>query len=223
MTDTKVDLSEGEKRKGKGPYAVVAILLLVAGILVSFSFNNYTTYRLKQTGNALTLWRGEFAPQGEKKVESFAPVVVEDTEAKSLTARQYDSKDAAYEAILGYFMERIDAESAKGDQANLSRIHQLYDQAQAIFDRATKDGSDLGTSLYRLAQKEVAVAEMSLKRAYRKALPVYERALRQGADDVDMLQAKIEAMRAALGRAAPKRTEAANKIETTPPKPTQVE
>ena len=58
MTDTKVNLSEGEKRKGKGPYAVVAILLLVAGILVSFSFNNYATYRLKQTGDALTLWRG---------------------------------------------------------------------------------------------------------------------------------------------------------------------
>ncbi len=222
MTDTKVDLSGGEKRKGKGPYAVVAILLLAAGLLVSFSFNNYSTYRLKQTGNALTLWRGEFAPQGEKKVESFAPVVVEDTDANSLTGRQYDGQDAAYEAILGYFMERIDAESAKGDQANLSRIHQLYDQAQAILDRATKDGSDLATSLYRLAQKEVAVAEMSLKRAYRKALPVYERALRQGADDVGMLQAKIEAMRAALGRAAPQRSEAEKKIETTPPKPTPV-
>ena len=156
-------------------------------------------------------------------MESFAPLVVGDTAANSLTGRQYDGQNAAYEAILGYFMERIDAESAKGDQANLSRIHQLYDQAQAILDRATKDGSDLATSLYRLAQKEVAVAEMSLKRAYRKALPLYERALSQGADDADMLQAKIEAMRAALGRAAPKRTETTNQIETTPPKPTPVE
>jgi hypothetical protein len=49
-----------------------------------------------------------------------------------------------------------------------------------------------------LAKALVAVAEMSLERAYRKALPVYEEAIKSGTGDKEALATKRDTMQSAL-------------------------
>ena len=70
---------------------------------------------------------------------------------------------------------------------------------------------------FELAQKRVAVAEMGLKRAYQKALPAYQEALRLRMGDSATLKAQIEAMQIALGLAVPKGEEQAGKESKTSP------
>jgi hypothetical protein len=52
---------------------------------------------------------------------------------------------------------------------------------------------------FQLAQKRVGMAELGLHKAYRKALPVYQEALKAGLGDPATLEAKVETMQEALG------------------------
>jgi transposase-like protein len=73
MPKEKVASAGGEKKKGIGLYAFIAILLLILGLLFSVSLSHYNTYELRDTGNTLTLWKGKFAARGFEMVESFVP------------------------------------------------------------------------------------------------------------------------------------------------------
>ena len=52
---------------------------------------------------------------------------------------------------------------------------------------------------FQLAQKRVGMAELGLHKAYKKALPVYQEALKAGLADAATLETKVETMQKALG------------------------
>jgi hypothetical protein len=52
---------------------------------------------------------------------------------------------------------------------------------------------------FQVAQQRVGMAEVGLHKAYQKALPVYQEALKAGLGDAAMLEAKVETMQKALG------------------------
>jgi transposase-like protein len=228
--DAKVDrpapappLSGGESRKGFGGYALVAVLLLAIGLLVSISLSNYNTYKLVKNNNKLTLWRGKFAPRGFDLVESFQPVVVGDSDVSGLTNKLYTGKAAVYKAIFAFYMDQVTGETAKGDEADMSMISLLLDRAENFMDGNGKQQEGLAAMRFNLAQQRVAIAELGLQKAYQKALPIYQEALKAGLADSAMLEAKVETMQETLGRfpAQPpaEETESVPAVETTTEEP----
>jgi hypothetical protein len=111
-------------------------------------------------------------------------------------------------------MEQTTAELNKGDQGDLGKVDRLFAKADAL---VVKEGSGMAGPRFELAQKRVAVAEMALKRAYQKALPAYQEALRLKMGDSATLRAQIEAMQIALGLAVPKGEEQTGKESKTSP------
>jgi hypothetical protein len=93
-------------------------------------------------------------------------------------------------------------------------VDRLFVKADAL---VTTEGSGMAGPRFELAQKRVAVAEAALKRAYQKALPAYQEALRLKMGDGASLKAQIEAMQIALGLAVPKGEEPAGKESKTSP------
>ncbi|MBW1979596.1 MAG: helix-turn-helix domain-containing protein [Deltaproteobacteria bacterium] len=196
-------ISGSEQKKGMGVYALIAIFLLVVGFLVIISFSNSNSYRLKVEDNKITLWKGKFAPRGMAKVDSFEPVAIGDADVSPLLHKSYVGKEAVYKALFGFFMQQIDAESTKGDNADIARMAQLLEKAEAISTNGGSSGKQAVATLYQLAEKRVAVAEMALQNAYRKALPAYQKALRYGLGDPSAIKARIDTMEVALGLKAP--------------------
>jgi transposase-like protein len=193
--------SGGEAKKGLGGYALVAVLLLAIGLLVSISLSNYNTYKLVKNNNTVTLWKGKFAPRGFEVVESFEPVVVGDSDVSGLTNKLYTGKAAVYKAIFGFYMDQVTGETSKGDKADMSMISLLLDRAENFMDGNGKEEDGLATMRFNLAQQRVAMAELGLQKAYQKALPIYQEALKAGLADSAMLEAKVETMQKTLGLA----------------------
>jgi hypothetical protein len=147
-------------------------------------------------------------------VKSFEPIEIGDSDVSRLVGRSFAGRESAYEAVFQYFMEQATAEVNKGDQADLGKVDRLFTTADAL---VTKEGSGMAGPRFELAQKRVAVAEMALKRAYQKALPAYQEALRLKMGDSATLKAQIEAMQIALGLAVPKGEEQAGRESKTLP------
>jgi len=215
--------SGGESKKGLGGYAFVAVLLLAIGLLVSISLSNYNTYKLVENNNSLALWKGKFAPRGFELVESFEPVVVGESDVSGLTDRLYTGKAAVYKAIFGFYMDQVTGETAKGEKADMSMISLLLDRAENFMDGNGKQEEGLAAMRFNLAQQRVAMAELGLQKAYQKALPIYQEALKAGLADSTMLEAKVETMQKTLGllpaQPAAEEAEAAPAAETITKEP----
>jgi transposase-like protein len=215
--------SGGESKKGLGGYAFVAVLLLAIGLLVSISLSNYNTYKLVENNNSLALWKGKFAPRGFELVKSFEPVVVGDSDVSGLTDRLYTGKAAVYKAIFGFYMDQVTGETAKGEKADMSMISLLLDRAENFMDGNGKQEEGLAAMRFNLAQQRVAMAELGLQKAYQKALPIYQEALKAGLADSTMLEAKVETMQKTLGllpaQPAAEEAEAAPAAETITKEP----
>ena len=217
MPNETVSSTGGEKKKGIGIYAFIAIFLLILGLLFSVSLSHYNTYELRETGNTLTLWKGKFAALGFEMVESFQPLQVGDSDVSALTGRTYAGKDDLNRAVYVFLMSEINAEMAKGNEANNGKIGLLMARAEDIVGTDAKGGKGLADIRYQLAEKRVAFAEIELKKAYEKALPVYQEAARMGLADAAKLKAKIAIMQETL-RGAPVEEVAAVTAEEAEPK-----
>jgi hypothetical protein len=95
-------------------------------------------------------------------------------------------------------MALITAESAKGKEADLNKLQILLYKGEDLLDRGERGDVELLDARFQLAKALVAVAEMSLERAYRKALPVYEEAIKSGTGDKEALATKRDTMQSAL-------------------------
>ena len=62
MADPMTHKVENQQRKGMGAFTLIAILILVIGLLLTFSLSNYNTYSFRKNGQGLTLWKGKFSP-----------------------------------------------------------------------------------------------------------------------------------------------------------------
>ncbi len=199
----------GEKKRGLGIYALIAILLLVLGLLFSVSISHYNSYQLRQTGDTLTLWKGKFAARGFEMVESFEPLEVGDSDVSTLTNRTFTKKNDVNRAIYAFLMDQISAEMAKGDQADNAKIGLLLAKAEDTVGSNAEGDRGLAEIRYQLAEKRVDLAEIELLEAYQKALPAYEEAARMGLGDVAILEAKIKTMQEALRGGSEEPVEAA--------------
>jgi hypothetical protein len=188
-----------QEKKGLGGYGFIAVMLLLVGLLVSISINNHSTYQLRQDNNALTLWKGKFAPRGYQMVEAFEPVVVDDADVSALTGRTYSGKEAVHSAIFAFFMDQVNRETARGDEADIGKMALLLYRAEAFAESNGAGDTSLASMRFEVAQQRVGMAEVGLHKAYQKALPVYQEALKAGLGDAAMLEAKVETMQKALG------------------------
>ena len=211
MREVKTESTAGEQKKGKVLYTLIAVLILVIGLVFTFSISNYRTFEFKDKGDSLTLWKGKFIPKGDEKVESFESLILGDEDLKDLTGQRFSSRDAAYKAIFARLMDQIAVESAKGDKADLSKLNTLLDKAEVVFAIVMRESRGVTTPRFELAQKRVAVAELNLQEAYRKALPIYEEAVKSGLGDAQKLKPRMEAMQVALKLGTSTQTNFTNK------------
>ncbi len=188
-----------QAKKGLGGYGFIAVMLLIVGLLLSISINNHSTYQLRKNSNSLTLWKGKFAPRGYEMVEAFEPVEVGDTDVSTLTDRTFTGRDAVHRAIFAFFMDQVNGETARGNGADIGKMSLLLDRAEAFAEVNGSGDASLRGMRFQLAQQRVGIAELGLHKAYRKALPIYQEALKAGLADAATLEAKVEAMQTALG------------------------
>jgi len=189
----------GQARKGLGGYGFIAVMLLVVGLLLSISISNHSTYQLRKNNNSLTLWKGKFAPRGYEMVETFDPVIVGDADVSTLTGRTFSGKDAVHKAIFAFFMDQVTGETTRGDGADIGKMNLLLDRAEAFAEKNGAGDASLVSMRFQLAQQRVGMAELGLHKAYQKALPIYQEALKAGLADAATLEAKVETMQKALG------------------------
>jgi transposase-like protein len=189
----------GQAKKGLGGYGFLAVILLVVGLLLSISISNHNTYQLRKNGNSLTLWKGKFAPRGYEMVEAFDPVIVGDADVSALTGRTFSGKDAVHKAIFAFFMDQVTGETTRADGADIGKMNLLLDRAEAFAEKNGAGDASLASMRFQLAQQRVGMAELGLHKAYQKALPIYQEALKAGLADAATLEAKVETMQKALG------------------------
>jgi transposase-like protein len=189
----------GQARKGLGGYGFIAVMLLVVGLLLSISISNHNSYQIRKNSNSLTLWKGKFAPRGYEMVEAFDPVLVGDTDVSALTGRTFSSRDAVHRAIFAFFMDQVNGETTRGDEADIGKMNLLLDRAEAFAKSNGAGDTSLASMRFQLAQQRVGMAELGLHKAYKKALPIYQEALKAGLADAATLEAKVETMQKALG------------------------
>lgn len=216
-----VTFGGGEKRRGMGAYALIAIILLVVGLVFTISLSNYNTYQLREGSNTLTLWKGKFSPRGFVQVESFEPIDVGDADVSALTSRTYTGEDAVSKAIYAFYMDQITAELDKGNRADNGKVSRLLAKAENIVGGDVEGDRSLANINFQLAEKRVAIAEMELQKAYEKALPAYQQAASMGLADEAMLEDKILAMQEALGLVPEQEPEAAAEAAETVAAPEQ--
>ena len=188
-----------QERKGLGGYAFIAVMLLIVGLVLSISINNHSTYQLRKNSNSLTLWKGKFAPRGYELVEAFQPVEVGDADVSVLTDRTFTGRDAVNGAIFTFFMDQVNGMAAQGDGADIGKMNLLINRAEAFAEINGSGDASMKSMRFQLAQQRVGMAELGLHKAYRKALPVYQEALKAGLGDPATLEAKVETMQTALG------------------------
>lgn len=188
-----------QTKKGLGRYGFIAVMLLVVGLLLSISISNHSTYQLRKNNNSLTLWKGKFAPRGYEMVEAFEPVVVDNADVSALTGRTYTDKDAVHRAIFAFFMDQVNVETARGDELDIDKMNLLLARAETFAESNGAGDANLASMRFQLAQQRVGMAELGLHKAYQKALPIYQEALKAGLADAAMLEAKVGTMQEALG------------------------
>lgn len=188
-----------QTKKGLGRYGFIAVMVLVVGLLLSISISNHSTYQLRKDNNSLTLWKGKFAPRGYEMVEAFEPVVVDDADVSALTGRTYAGKEDVHRAIFAFFMDQVNVETARGDELDIDKMNLLLARAETFAESNGAGDANLASMRLKLAQQRVGMAELGLHKAYKKALPVYQEALKAGVADAAMLEAKVETMQKALG------------------------
>ncbi len=188
-----------QTKKGLGRYGFIAVMLLVVGLLLSISISNHSTYQLRKNNNSLTLWKGKFAPRGYEMVEAFEPVVVDNADVSALTGRTYTDKDAVHRAIFAFFMDQVNVETARGDELDIDKMNLLLARAETFAESNGAGDANLASMRFQLAQQRVGMAELGLHKAYQKALPIYQEALKAGLGDAAMLEAKVGTMQEALG------------------------
>lgn len=198
MARSKTKLRRNEGKKGVGVYTLIAILILVLGLLFAVSMSNKSTYQFVSNGETITLWKGKFIPKGSEPVENFDPLQTGELDASGLTGKNYAGQRAAYKALFDELMALITAESAKGKEADLNKLRILLDRGENLLDRGERGGVELLGARFQLAKALVAVAEMSLERAYRKALPAYEEAIKSAAADRETLEVKRDTMQSVV-------------------------
>jgi len=198
MTASKTKLNSREGKKGVGIYTFIALLILVLGLLFTVSMSNRSTYQFVSKGETITLWKGKFIPKGSEPVKNFDPLQADELDASGLTGKSYVGQRAAYKALFDHLMALIAAESGKGKEADLNKLKILLDKGENLLDRGERGGVELLDARFQLAKALVAVAEMGLERAYRKALPVYEEAIKSGTGDRETLAIKRDTMQSAL-------------------------
>jgi hypothetical protein len=132
-------------------------------------------------------------------VEAFEPVVVDDADVSALTGRTYSGKEAVHSAIFAFFMDQVNRETARGDEADIGKMALLLYRAEAFAESNGAGDTSLASMRFQVAQQRVGMAEVGLHKAYQKALPVYQEALKAGLGDAAMLEAKVETMQKALG------------------------
>jgi hypothetical protein len=202
MAGAETKLGKKEGKKGVGIYTLIAILILVLGFLFTVSLSNQSTYQFVSNGETITLWKGKFIPKGSEPVKNFDPLQADEIEASGLTGKNYVGKRAAYKALFDELMALITAETAKGKEADLNKLKILLDKGENLLDRGERGGVELLDARFQLAKTLVAVAEMSLERAYSKALPVYEEALKSGTGDREALEIKRDSMQSVVKSAS---------------------
>jgi transposase-like protein len=212
-----------QTKKGLGRYGFIAVMLLVVGLLLSISISNHSTYQLRKDNNSLTLWKGKFAPRGYKMVEAFEPVVVDDADVSALTGRTYAGKEDVHRAIFAFFMDQVNGEAARGDEADIGKMALLLYRAEAFAESNGAGDASLASMRFQVAQQRVGMAEVGLHKAYQKALPVYQEALKAGLADAAMLEAKVETMQKALGLVPVVAPEALEQQAEVPPTEEQAE
>ena len=212
-----------QTKKGLGRYGFIAVMLLVVGLLLSISISNHSTYQLRKDNNSLTLWKGKFAPRGYKMVEAFEPVVVDDADVSALTGRTYAGKEDVHRAIFAFFMDQVNGEAARGDEADIGKMALLLYRAEAFAESNGAGDASLASMRFQVAQQRVGMAEVGLHKAYQKALPVYQEALKAGLGDAAMLEAKVETMQKALGLVPVVAPEALEQQAEVPPTEEQAE
>jgi transposase-like protein len=212
-----------QTKKGLGRYGFIAVMLLVVGLLLSISISNHSTYQLRKDNNSLTLWKGKFAPRGYKMVEAFEPVVVDDADVSALTGRNYAGKEDVHRAIFAFFMDQVNGEAARGDEADIGKMALLLYRAEAFAESNGAGDASLASMRFQVAQQRVGMAEVGLHKAYQKALPVYQEALKAGLGDAAMLEAKVETMQKALGLVPVVAPEALEQQAEVPPTEEQAE
>ena len=198
MAESKTKLSRDEGKKGVGIYTLIAILILVLGLLFTVSMSNKSTYQFVSNGETITLWKGKFIPKGSEPVKNFDPLQAGELDPRGLTNKNYPGQRAAYKALFDELMTLITAESAKGKEADLNKLNILLDRGENLLDRSEKAGVELLGAKFQLAKALVAVAEMSLERAYKKALPAYEEAIQSGTGDRETLEVKRDTMQSVV-------------------------
>jgi hypothetical protein len=217
MPEPMVPHGGEQKKKGLGGYGFIAVMLLAVGLLLSISISNHGTYQLRKDSNSLTLWKGKFAPRGYEMVEAFESVVVDDADVSALTGRTYTGKEDVHRAIFAFFMDQVIAEEARGDETDIGKMNLLLDRAEAFAESNGTGDTSLASMRLKLAQQRVSMAEVGLHKAYQKALPVYQEALKAGVADAAMLEAKVETMQKALGLVAAVAPEAPEQqVEVSP-------
>lgn len=194
MAGSKTNLPRNEGKKGIGIYTLIAILILVLGLLFTVSMSNKATYKFVSNGETITLWKGKFVPKGSEPVKNFDPLQASELDARGLAGKNYLGQRAAYKALFDEIMALITAESAKGKEADLNKLRILLDRGENLLDRGEEAGVELLGARFQLAKALVSVAEMSLERAYRKALPAYEEAIKSGTGDRETLEVKRDTM-----------------------------
>ena len=198
MAASKTKLNRREGKKGVGTYTLIAILILVLGLLFAVSMSNRSTYQFVSNGETITLWKGKFIPKGSEPEKNFDPLQAGELDASGLTGKSYVGQEAAYKALFGHLMALIAAESAKGKEADLNKLKTLLDKGENLLNRGERGGVELLDARFQLAKALVAVAEMSLERAYSKALPVYEEAIKSGTGDKETLAIKRDRMQSVV-------------------------
>ena len=198
MSGKRSEFGGSERKKGMGLYALIAIMILVLGLLFTVSMSNYSTYELVSQGETITLWKGKFIPKGSEPVQSFDTLEGGEMAVGKLTGKSYSGRNAAHKAVFLHLMDLIAAELAKGDDADLTKLEGLLDRAEEVLPRGKKRDVGMLGSRFELAKTRVAVAEMSLERAYKRALPIYDEAIESGVGDRESLETKRETMQSAL-------------------------
>ena len=202
MTGSKTKLDKSKAKKGTGLYALIAILILVLGLLFTVSMSNRATYQFVSKGETITLWKGKFIPKGSEPVKGFDPLQAEELDATGITGKSYVGARAAYKALFDELMALVAVETAKGEEADLNKLRTLLDRGENLLKRGERSGVEMLDARFRLARAQVVLAEMDLERAYKKALPIYEEAIKSGRGSRETLAIKRDSMKSVVESAS---------------------
>ncbi len=102
---------------------VVAGFVLLMGILIAVSALNSKNYTIKAADNGIEIWKGSFAPMGEKRFLALPGMEV----PRPLKSRY--SKEEAFSLAFGYFLDKADALSKGPGMPDFKKIRKTLERA----------------------------------------------------------------------------------------------